>query len=463
MRQWEDGPSPFSGCTGDSNATRSGPRGVPVVAGVRRAAPPSWRVNLAFIWIGVFVGLMGANFVFPFIPFYIKELGVTNEGKVAFYTSLTASATGLSLTLTAPIWGTMADRYGRKPMFMRALVGAGVLIAIMGLAQAVWQLVLLRFLMGAFAGTMGAAAALVASTTPRQKVGYALGMLQTGQFTANMLGPVIGGVVAASLGIRESFIFCAALYLIAAVLVYVFVKEAPAEPEPDEETGTVKPKGGSLLENIRTVVSERQVVVMLLLLFSLWLSTTFVRPVMPISIDNFSTDQRVHIGLPFWTTDLKEEAATGLVFSVIGLTSTIAAFSVAPLGERLGYRNTVAGAALLTGVLYPTVALAGGVVSFALLLGAVGLFQGAMVPGTNALIAASTPDGKQGSAFGLAASMQSLALMLGPLGGGFTTGIAGIGAVYVVIGIILIIAAIGAIAFVREPEGFGKKLRVVQH
>jgi MFS family permease len=102
-------------------------------------------------------------------------------------------------------------------------------------------------------------------------------------------------------------------------------------------------------------------------------------------------------------------------------------------------------------------------VSFALLLGAVGLFQGAMVPGTNALIAASTPDGKQGSAFGLAASMQSLALMLGPLGGGFTTGIAGIGAVYVVIGIILIIAAIGAIAFVREPEGFGKKLRVVQH
>lgn len=421
----------------------------------------TWRINLLFIWIGVFVGLMGANFVFPFIPFYIKELGVHDEGKVAFYTSLTASATGLSLTLTAPIWGTMADRYGRKPMFLRALIGAGVLIALMGLAQAVWQLVLLRFLMGAFAGTMGAAAALVASTTPRQKVGYALGMLQTGQFTANMLGPVIGGLVAASLGIRESFVFCAALYILAAALVFIFVKEAPIE-DAGEAAEPGKPKGGSLLANMRTVVSERQVVVMLLLLFALWLSTTFVRPVMPISIDNFATDDHVRIDLPFWKANLKEEAATGLVFSVIGLTSTIAAFSVAPLGERLGYRNTVAGAALLTGVLYPTVALAGGAVSFALLLGAVGLFQGAMVPGTNALIAASTPDGKQGSAFGLAASMQSLALMLGPLGGGFTTGLAGIGAVYVVIGVILVVAAIGCIAFVREPQGFGKVSRV-QH
>lgn len=418
-------------------------------------------MNLVFIWIGVFVGLMGANFVFPFIPFYIKELGVTGESDVAFYTSLTASATGLSLTLTAPLWGALADRYGRKPMFLRALIGAGVLIGVMGIAQAVWQLVALRFLMGAFAGTMGAAAALVASSTPRAKVGYALGMLQTGQFTANMLGPVIGGVVAASLGIRESFLFCAGLYLLAAILVYVFVREGhPGGLEPDgEPAGKDHAHGGSgsLLQNLRDVVSERQVILMLLLLFSLWLSTTFVRPVMPISIDNFSENEHVIVDIPGWHADLKEEAATGLVFSVIGLTSTIAAFSVAPLGERLGYRNTVAAAALLSGALYPTVALAGGVVSFMLLLGAVGLFQGAMVPGTNALIAASAPDGKQGSAFGLAASMQSLALMLGPLGGGLTTGMAGIGAVYVVIGVILMAAGLAAIAFVREPRGFGRR------
>jgi DHA1 family multidrug resistance protein-like MFS transporter len=425
------------------------------------APAPGWRRNLVFIWIGVFVGLMGANFVFPFIPFFIQDLGVTEESRVAFYTGITASATGLSLTLTAPLWGSLADRFGRKPMFLRALIGAGVLIGAMGIAQAVWQLIILRFLMGAFAGTMGAAAALVAATTPKEQVGRALGTLQTGQFTANMLGPVIGGVVAANLGIRESFIFCAALYGIAAVLVYLFVREVPIEA--GEGPAAPRRSEGNLIENLRIVIRERQVVLVLLFLFVLWLSTTFVRPVMPLSIDGFAAsspgERRVHLELGSFAWDMRKEAATGIVFAVIGLTSTIAALSVAPLGERFGYRNTVVGAALITGILYPLVALAHSLLAFMLLFGAVGLFQGAMVPGTNALIAAGTPDGKQGSAFGLAASMQSMALLLGPLGGGFTSGIGGIGAVYVVIGIILVLAAGAAALLIREPAAFQAKRR----
>ncbi len=426
-------------------------------------APPAGRRNLVFIWVGVFVGLMGANFVFPFIPFFIQELGVTDESRVAFYTGITASATGLSLTLTAPLWGSLADRFGRKPMFLRALIGAGLLIGIMGIAQAVWQLIILRFLMGAFAGTMGAAAALVAATTPKEQVGRALGTLQTGQFAANMLGPVLGGIVAANLGIRESFIFCAALYGIAAVLVYLFVRETPVDGPQPAPAAAAKHPGGSLLGNLRIVIGERQVVFVLVLLFVLWLSTTFVRPVMPLSIDRFAAatpgDGRVHLELPGFAWDMRKEAATGFVFAVIGLTSTVAALTVAPLGERVGYRNTVVGAALVTGLLYPLVALAHSLLPFMLLFGAVGLFQGAMVPGTNALIAAGTPEGKQGSAFGLAASMQSMALLLGPLGGGFTSGFAGIGAVYIVIGVILVAAASAAALLVREPDVFAARRR----
>lgn len=439
---------------------RNRPCGAPVSPPPAPATPPvpGWRRNLVFIWIGVFVGLMGANFVFPFIPFFIQELGVTQESRVAFYTGVTASATGLSLTLTAPLWGSLADRFGRKPMFLRALIGAGVLIGAMGIAQAVWQLILLRFLMGAFAGTMGAAAALVAATTPKEQVGRALGTLQTGQFTANMLGPVLGGLVAANLGIRESFIFCAALYGIAAILVYLFVREIPSQAHGGPAATSQHRSEGNLLENLRVVIRERQIVLVLLFLFVLWLSTTFVRPVMPLSIDGFaartSGEGRVHLQLASLAWDMRKEAATGIVFAVIGLTSTIAALSVAPLGERFGYRNTVVAAALVTGILYPLLALAQSLLAFMLLFGAVGLFQGAMVPGTNALIAAGTPDGKQGSAFGLAASMQSMALLLGPLGGGLTSGISGIGAVYIVIGSILLLAALAAAALIREPAVF---------
>lgn len=421
-----------------------------------------WKRNLVFIWIGVFVGLLGANFVFPFIPFYLEELGVQGESNRAVWTGITASVTGLSLTITAPLWGSMADRFGRKPMFLRALAGAGALIALMGLAQVLWHFLLLRFLMGAFAGTMGAAAALVAATTPRPKVGYALGMLQTGLFAANMVGPAVGGYVAASLGLRESFFFCAALYGIAVLLVWMFVREGPTTGDREQDPPPGRPKGeGSLIGNLRIVVGERQVVLMLLLLFALWLSTTFVRPVMPLSIDDFSGESgRVdHIRLDLGPMHryIRQEAATGLVFAAVGLTSTLAALAVAPLGQRIGYRKAVAGAAALTGILFIPVSLASSFGAFLLLFAATGLFQGAMVPGTNALIAAATPEGKHGSTFGLAASMQSLALLIGPTAGGAVGALFGIHAVYVVIGLILMATAVAAQLFIREAELFRQR------
>jgi MFS transporter, DHA1 family, multidrug resistance protein len=407
-----------------------------------------WRRNLAFVWIGVFVGLVGASFVFPFMQFYIQELGVTEQSRVAYLTGITASAAGLSLTITAPIWGALADRYGRKPMFLRALIGAGITILLMGLASAVWQVVLLRFIMGAFAGTMGAAAALVAANTPREKTGQALGLL----------GPFLGGLVASSLGIRESFVFCAALYLTAATLAYFFVRERGMAPAAsvDSGVGVKRRASGSILSNLREVASNRQVLITLALLFCLNLSNTFVRPVQPISIDGFAnhlpTGDRVPIELFGYSAAWKEEFSVGVLFGVIGLTSTLAALSVSPIGSRIGYRNAVTGAALLTGLLYIPVAFVDSFGAFLLSFGAIGLFQGAMVPVTNALLAANAPDGKQGSAFGLAASMQSMALLVGPLAGGFTSGTFGNHAVYLVIGVILVLAAVGARMGIREPE-----------
>ncbi len=436
----------------------AGAKAVPAITAPSAGDPEAyagWKRNLAFVWIGVFVGLMGASFVFPFMPFYIQELGITDKSQVAYYTGITASAAGLSLTLTAPFWGSLADRFGRKPMFVRALVGAGLIVGFMGIAQAVWQLVLLRFLMGAFAGTMGAAAALVASSTPREKTGQALGLLQTAAFSASMLGPFMGGVVASSLGIRNSFFFCAALYLVAAGLAYAFVREGKGSAEALSGKRRPAPSGG-LITNLKKVASDRQVLVMLGLLFCLNLSNTFVRPVQPISIDGFAEHlaggDRVHLHLLFITANLKEELATGVLFGVIGGTSTIAALCLSPLGHRIGYRNAVTGAALMAGLLYLPLAFIGSYSTFLLSFAAVGLFQGAMVPGTNALLAANAPEGKHGSVFGLAASMQSMALLIGPLAGGFVSGTLGNPAVYLIIGLILVGASLAARLFIEEPD-----------
>lgn len=412
-------------------------------------------MNLTFIWFGVFVGLLGANFVFPFVPFYVQELGVKEKSEIALWTSLSGSATGVSLFLTAPLWGAMADRFGRKPMFVRALIGAGIAILSMGLVTQAWQFVGLRLVMGAFAGTMGAAAALVAATTPRERVGQALGTLQTAQFSANMLGPFIGGEVAQTVGLRESFYVCASLYLLAGILVYVFVKERVIEGYAEQEVSNAAAARPSLADNLRVVLGQRQILVMLALLFGLWLSTTLVRPLMPISIDDFSIQDsmgtHVDLHLGFATYAIGEKRASSYVFAAIGLTSTLAAFTVGRIAAKTGYRRSVAVASLATGVLFIPVALAPAYGPFLFFMALTGLFQGAMVPGMNALLASSTPEGKQGSAFGLAASMQSLALIIGPLLGGAIIAAVGIRWDYALVAGVLLLAGLATIAFVKEP------------
>jgi DHA1 family multidrug resistance protein-like MFS transporter len=308
----------------------------------------------------------------------------------------------------------------------------------------VWQFVALRFAMGAFAGTMGAAAALVAATTPRAKVGPALGALQTAMFSANMLGPVLGGEVAQSLGIRESFVFCSLLFLSACLLAWLFVREEPIEPVAAGK------RTEGLLGNLRLVLRERQVVLMLGLLFCLWLSTTFVRPLLAISIDGFATGGHVALHLGFTEIDLGEKRAASYVFAALGLTSVIAAIVIGRAGTAFGYKRCIVVAAIGTGGLFLPVAVAPNYTWFFLLFAATGVFQGAMVPGMNALIAANTPEGKQGSAFGLAASMQSAALMIGPLAGGAVTATLGIEWDYAIIGFILLIAATVAALWVRD-------------
>ncbi|MFN0096050.1 MAG: MFS transporter [Dehalococcoidia bacterium] len=413
-----------------------------------------WRRNLAFVWIGVFVGLMGANFVFPFMPFYIKELGVEDKGDIALWTGWATSATGASLFLTAPLWGALSDRVGRKPMFVRALIGAGVVITLIGLVQSPWQLVGLRFLMGLFSGTVGAASALIAATTPKARVGGALGILQTGQFSANMLGPIIGGTVAESLGIRESFYFCGALFILAAVLVYIFVRE-------DRQAVLLAAPGrhgnsGNFFSNLKAVVSERQILIMLGLLYALWLSTSFVRPLMPISIDEFSEasadQEHVTLHLSFTTVELGEKRASSFVTASLGLTATIAALTLGPLARRVGYKRTVTVAAMCTSLFFIPVALADSYGWFLIFVAMVGLTQGAMVPSMNALIASATPDGKHGSAFGLASSMQSLALMTGPLVASAIVSRWGIRWDYATISGVLMIASLVAIAYLKEPK-----------
>jgi len=391
----------------------------------------TWQKNVFAVAVAQFIALGGGNLVFPFMPFYVEDLGVHDKGQIALWSGLLGTATGSMLFIFSPIWGSLADRVGRKPILLRAYVGAMVTMTLQGLAQNVWQLVALRALQGIFVGTIPAATALVASSTPRHRVAYALGIVQMGLFLSQFAGPLAGGVLAASIGFRTTFLATGAFYLVSFFLVLFMVEEHFERPTAEER--------GSFAGNLRLVAARRPLLVLIGLIFFINAAPSFARPIIPLVIDSF--DPR-----------MSAETLSGLAFAALAGTSAVAALMSSRLSSRVGYRNALALATLGGGAAYLPIAVAGNVPSLILLMAVVGLFSGGMVPTANALIDAWAPPGRQASAFGLSGSAMALAFAVAPLTGGAVASAMGVHAAFAVIGAVTLAAGVSVLVLVREPD-----------
>jgi DHA1 family multidrug resistance protein-like MFS transporter len=390
-----------------------------------------WRRNLYAIAIAQFIALGGGNLVFPFMPFYVRDLGVTDEGDVALWSGLLGTATGSMLFVFSPIWGSLADRFGRKPVLLRAYIGALVTMTLQGVVQNVWQLVVLRALQGVFVGTIPAATALIAAGTPRERVAYALGLLQMALFSSQFAGPLAGGVLASSIGFRPTFLATGGFYVVSFLLVYLLVEEDFKRPTAEER--------GTFIGNLRLVFDLKPLLVLIGAVFFINAGPSFVRPIIPLVIESFD---------PAWSA----ETLSGIAFAALAITSAVAALLSSRLSARVGYRNALAFATFAAGAAYLPVAVAGNVPSLILLIGVVGFFSGGMMPTANALIDSWAPPGRQASAFGLAGSAMALAFAVAPLSGGAVAAAAGVHASFVVIGAVTLAVGVGVLALVREPQ-----------
>jgi len=390
-----------------------------------------WRRNVYAIAAAQFIALAGGNLVFPFMPFYVEDLGIHDKGQIALWSGLLGTATGSMLFIFSPIWGSLADRFGRKPVLLRAYVGAMVTMTLQGLAQNVWQLVALRALQGVFVGTIPAAMALVAAGTPRARVAQSLGILQMGLFSSQFVGPLVGGALAASIGIRATFLFTGGFYIVSFLLVWFMVEENFQRPTAEER--------GTFLGNLRIVANRRPLMALIGVVFLLSVGPPYIRPVIPLLVETFHSSS-------------SPETLSGIAFAALAATSAFAALMSSRIAERIGSRNALAIATLGAGVAYLPVAIATNVPSLIVLIGIVGLFSGAMLPVINALIDAWAPPGRQASAFGLSGSALALSFAIGPLTGGAVASAWGIETSFVVIGVATLLVSGAVLLFVREAD-----------
>ncbi|TMG28439.1 MAG: multidrug efflux MFS transporter [Chloroflexi bacterium] len=200
----------------------------PAVEPAPQSAAVNWRRNLAALWLAEFTAILGFSFAFPFLPLFLhRELHIPSGSQLAFWTGISAGVTGFALALTSPIWGRLADRYGRKPMLVRAMVGGGISVGFMGLAQSALQLTVLRGIQGASSGTVAAATALVATETPTEHLAWALGILNSAISLGSAAGPAAGGLAANFVGLRAIFVGGGVLLLLAMIPVLIAVRESP--------------------------------------------------------------------------------------------------------------------------------------------------------------------------------------------------------------------------------------------
>jgi DHA1 family multidrug resistance protein-like MFS transporter len=195
-----------------------------------RATPDGWR-NVWALTLTVFVAFVGFQFFSPFLPLYIRDLGVTDPGRIALWAGGLAAVTPAVSGLLAPVFGRLADRFGRKMMLIRSLAGFVVIIAAMGMVTSVEQLFVARVIQGLFAGFTPMVMALASVSAPRDKTPAAIGMVQSAQLLSAAVGPAAGGYVASHLGIRYAFFVTAAMCGLALVgLIVLFKEVAPGAP-----------------------------------------------------------------------------------------------------------------------------------------------------------------------------------------------------------------------------------------
>lgn len=185
-----------------------------------------WKRNLVFVWLSQFLSIGGFMFCLPFAPYYIQALGVTDPFKLKMAVMLFGMATPMTMAFAAPVWGTLADRYGRRIMLLRANAAAVLILAGMGMADSVAWLIVWRLAQGFFTGTLTASQAMVAVHTPNHRSGLALGALSAAVNSGGLAGAFLGGLTAEVYGYRTAFYVAAALMALAFLCVALGTRES---------------------------------------------------------------------------------------------------------------------------------------------------------------------------------------------------------------------------------------------
>jgi MFS family permease len=380
-----------------------------------------WKRNLIVCWFGMFVSSIGMSQIAPVLPLYIKHLGVNSSASITQLSGLAFGITYIISAIFSPIWGHAADKFGRKPMLLRASLGMGVIIGCMGFAPNVYVLIGLRLLEGAITGFSTACTTLIATQTDKEHAGEALGTLSTASIAGSLLGPVIGGYISENLGLKNVFFITGGLLLIAFITVALFVKESFTREDK---------KSLSMKEVWEIIPQKTLTITMFVTFFTLTVALYSVEPIITVYISQLSRNSS-HVAL-----------LAGMAFSASGLANIIAAPRLGKLSDKIGVQKVMLMALIVAGLVFIPQAFVTNPWQLMGLRFILGLTSAGLIPSVNILIKKITPSTITGRVFGFNMSAGYLGIFGGSVLGGQVAAYFGIRYVFFITSVLLLINAI---------------------
>jgi DHA1 family multidrug resistance protein-like MFS transporter len=357
---------------------------------------------LRVAWLGNFFTGASFSLVMPFMALYVEQLGAP-KNKVEWYAGLAVSLSALTSALIAPVWGRLADRYGRKPMMVRASLVMTFTMGGLAFVPNVFWLLVLRILNGLFSGYVPNSTALIASQAPKNRSGYALGTLATGVIGGSLVGPLLGGVLAEILGIRQVFLLVGFILLICNLMTVFLVKE---DFQP-----VTKAEALSTRELFSSIKDKQILIGLFVTSMIIQVSAQSIAPILTLYIRHLGQTENLMF-------------VSGLIVSALGFSSMLSSSTLGKIGDRIGNHRLLLIALFYSFSMYVLCALAQNSLQLGIVRFLYGFGTGALMPSINSLLTKITPREGISRIFSYNQMFMNMGQVIGPfIGSAIATGL----------------------------------------
>lgn len=353
--------------------------------------------TMAAIQIGTGISIIG---VVAFIPLFLtSELGVTDPGEAAFWAGLISGVTPFFVAIAAPFWSMQADRRGPRFALSMILFILGMVIAWMYFTRSPVELLILRMIQGMSGGFVAVGMSLVMNVTPKKQLTWAMGVFQASMVMGVMFGPLVGGMIADTLGYRMPFVIFCALSFLCLVAVRLMVPK---------QIGLGQARGREpFMKQLSYFMKNPVVRLMVMLQFLCNCGMTGIGPILPLYIKEMMGGDAMAVA-----------TIVGIIIFIAGATSVTSSLNVSRLAARISMPKILIFASLVTGVNFILQYLMPEVWKLGFMRGLTGFSLGMIMPLANTILAQSVPAEKRTMVVGFSTSFALMGNVAGPMASG---------------------------------------------